>query len=154
VRTPQRSNRRSPKRSDAGKRCAAQDRLANALDQAARAGRPVVLIAHSFGSLVAHGHLSTRTAPEAAPVERWITIGSLVGRPELRELLLGSDGRATGLPPGVGSWVNVHDPRDALAAPLLGMRSDSLTTVGVADRVTESTPSAIRTIRRAISPTR
>jgi hypothetical protein len=123
---------------DARKRCAAEDRLADALEQASRAGRPVVLIAHSFGSLVAYSHLSTRTT-DAHRIERWITIGSLVGRPELRELLLGPDGPLTGLPAGVGSWVNVRDPEDALAAPLMGPSHDSLTAVGVVDRVTEST---------------
>jgi hypothetical protein len=124
---------------DARKRCAAEDRLADALEQATRAGRPVVLIAHSFGSLVAHRHLSRRVARDAPRIERWITIGSLVGRPELRELMLGSEGRVTGLPSGVASWVNVRDPGDVLAAPLIGLRSDSLTAAGVADRVTEST---------------
>ena len=125
---------------DDRKRCAAEERLASTLDEVAHAGRPVVLIAHSFGSLVAHSYLSTRVAPDAPRIERWITIGSLVGRPELRELILGSGGWTAELPRGVGSWVNVRDPEDALAAPLIDLARDSLTAAAVVDRRTEATP--------------
>ena len=120
------------------KRCAAEERIADALAEAARGGRPVVLIAHSFGSLVAHSHLNTRDSASAPRVERWITIGSLIGRPELRTLLLGPDGRALARPARVGSWVNVRDPGDVLGAPLVGIRADSVASDGIADLVTES----------------
>ena len=122
------------------KRCAAEERIADALAEAARGGRPVVLIAHSFGSLVAHSHLSARDSASAPRVERWITIGSLIGRPELRTLLLGPEGRALALPPRVGSWVNVRDPGDVLGAPLIGVGADSLASAGIADRMTEAAP--------------
>ena len=119
---------------DEGKRCVAEERLADALASAQAQNRPVVLIAHSFGSLLAYHHLERRDSVGAAPVQRLVTIGSLIGRPELRELLLGANGRRTELPAGVGSWVNVRDPNDLFAAPLTGLGSDS---ARVLDRTTE-----------------
>lgn len=124
---------------DDGKRCAAEERLEDAIAGAAREARPIVLVAHSFGSLVALGHLAARD-PGAPRVERWITIGSLVGRPDLRELMLGPDARTTGLPPGVGSWVNVRAPDDVLAAPLGGVRTEELAAGRVVDTITAPAP--------------
>jgi len=69
-------------------------------------------------------------------VARLITVGSLIGYPELRELLLGPEAGTVSLPPGVGSWVNVRDPMDPLAAPLMdpgGLAGDE----SVSDRRTE-----------------
>jgi len=123
---------------DDEKRCAAERRLDEALRRAAFQGRPVILVAHSFGSLVAHGHLRTREA-DAPVVERYLTIGSLIGRPELRTLLIGPAGREPGLPPGVRSWVNVRDPRDPLATALLGVRAPSDQEARIFDLRTERT---------------
>lgn len=123
---------------DERKRCAAEERLAGALHDAGRSGRPVVLIAHSFGSLVAQGHLANRPVEGVPPVERWITIGSLVGWPELRELLLGQAGRTLELPPAVRSWVNVYDPDDALGAPLRGVSPQAAASGTVRDLTTSS----------------
>lgn len=120
---------------DDDQRCGAEERLAEALAAAEREGRPVILVAHSFGALVAYHHLKTR--PDASPrIERWVTVGSLLGHPELREVLLAGGG-GTGLPVGVGSWVNVRDPGDPLAAPLAGIRSSPSDTVAIEDRNTE-----------------
>ena len=121
---------------DDRRRCGAEERLATALATAEREGRPVILVAHSFGALVAYHHLQARL--DASPrIERWITVGSLLGHPELREVLLAGGG-GTGLPAGVGSWVNVRDPRDPLAARLVGLRSSPGDTVAIEDRTTES----------------
>lgn len=120
---------------DDSQRCGAEERLAEALAAAEREGRPVILMAHSFGALVAYHHLQIR--PDGSPrIERWITVGSLLGHPELREVLLDGGG-GPGVPAGVGSWVNVHDPRDPLAAPLVGIRSSRGDTVAIEDRTTE-----------------
>jgi hypothetical protein len=104
---------------DDRKRCRAETRLADALARTAHEGRPVVLVAHSFGSLVSYHHLRVRDTTSAPRVERFVTIGSLLGRPELRRLLLGPEGRDAVLPAGVGSWVNVRDPGDPLASALV-----------------------------------
>lgn len=104
---------------DERRRCGAEERLARALEEVDREGRPVVLVAHSFGALVSYHHLRTRDATVGPRVERWVTIGSPLGHPELRRLLLDDDGE--GLPPRVGSWVNVYDPRDPFSAPLVGL---------------------------------
>ncbi len=121
---------------DDRQRCGAEERLAEALATAEREGRPVILVAHSFGALVAYHYLQTR--PDAFPrIERWITVGSLLGHPELREVLL-TGGGGTGVPAGVGSWVNVSDPRDPLAARLSGIRASPGDSVAIEDRTTES----------------
>jgi hypothetical protein len=122
---------------DERKRCAAEERVAEALGRAAAEKRPVVLIAHSFGSLVAYHHLQVRDTVGVAPVARLVTIGSLIGRPELREVLLGADGRHAALPPHVHSWVNVRDPEDPFAAPLAGLRTSSADGGRIVDRETE-----------------
>jgi pimeloyl-ACP methyl ester carboxylesterase len=122
---------------DEGKRCAAEERLAGALARAAAEDRPIIVVAHSFGSLVAYHHLQTRDTAGAVTVERLITVGSLIGRPELRDLLLGQDGRRAALPPGVGSWVNVRDPEDPFAAPLHSVRADSAQAERIRDVRTE-----------------
>jgi hypothetical protein len=109
---------------DPAARCTVEDRLGRALASAAAEGRPVVLVAHSFGSLVSYHHLRVRASP-APRVERWVTVGSLLGRPELRQLLLGPEGRAgVSLPGGVGSWVNVRDPADPLATAVNPPRAE------------------------------
>lgn len=106
--------------SDRGRRCGAEQRLATALADAKRERRPVVLVAHSFGAFVAYGHLANarRDTSTEAIVERFVTLGSMVGDAEVRELVFGR-GRSDPLsvPPGVRSWINVRDLRDGLALP-------------------------------------
>ena len=100
---------------DSRKRCAVDSRLAKALDRARAEGRPIVVVAHSFGSLVAYDHLSA--APRSAPaVERLVTVGAFIGAPELRQLFLGGSADDTlRLPPTVKSWTNVSNPNDPFA---------------------------------------
>ncbi|MDB4874885.1 MAG: hypothetical protein JWM41_1331 [Gemmatimonadetes bacterium] len=103
--------------SDARKRCGAEQRLADAVDQAAREGRPVIVVAHSLGSLVAYDYLSTR--PDSAAVRRLVTLGSMVGSAELRRLLIGGDSTDTlAVPKSVASWINIRQDGDQLAVPL------------------------------------
>jgi pimeloyl-ACP methyl ester carboxylesterase len=103
--------------SDARKRCAAEQRLGDAIDRAQREGRPIILVAHSLGALVAYDYLSTRR--DTGVVQRFITIGSIVGSPELRHLLVGGDSTDTLVTPAsVKRWVNIRNDRDPLATPL------------------------------------
>lgn len=119
---------------DDASRCGAEERLLAALDAAVHEDRPIILVAHSFGALVAYHHLRGRDEPRPR-IERFVTIGSLLGHPELRQILL-TGGGGSGLPPGVVSWVNVRDPRDPFAAPLVGLEGDA-GSGAIVDRVTE-----------------
>ena len=121
---------------DEGRRCAAGERVTRALATAEAEGRPVVLVAHSFGALVSYHHLQARDADDGPEVARWVTVGSLLGHPELRQLLL-DEGRG-GLPPRVGSWVNVHDPADPFSAPLVGLGAGAPEST-VEDRIARGT---------------
>jgi pimeloyl-ACP methyl ester carboxylesterase len=103
--------------SDAHRRCASERRLSDALDRAKREGRPVILVAHSLGSLVAYDYLSTRR--DSAVVQRLVSLGSMLGASDLRRLLIGGDSTdGFGLPHSVRSWVNVRNDGDPLAVPL------------------------------------
>lgn len=104
---------------DLWKRCGAERRVADALDQAARESRPVILVSHSFGAIVTYGYLEGyKPADSRTPVEvrRWVTIGSVLGVPAVRQLLLGDSRTSLPRPAAVRSWLNVRDPDDALSA--------------------------------------
>ena len=134
-------------------RCVAESRIGNAIAAATREGRPVILVGHSLGGLMAWGHLQNRaSAARTLPaVHRFVTLGSPVGSPEVRGFVFGSKG-ALGLPAGVGSWINVVDADDPFAAPLLpGMQADTTTTLtatpGLRDAMTESRRSDAHELR-------
>jgi pimeloyl-ACP methyl ester carboxylesterase len=103
--------------SDPRKRCASEQRLADALDRANREGRPVILVAHSLGAVVAYDYLSARR--ETGLVDRVVSVGSILGANELRRLLIGGDSTDTfGMPTSVKAWFNVRNDGDGLAATL------------------------------------
>jgi hypothetical protein len=102
------------------RKCAAERQLENAIARARQEGRPVILVAHSFGSLLAYGYL--RSQPDdsaAADIRQFVTIGSLLGAPGARKLFLGDSDSLATLPPGVQAWTNIVETRDALAYPIL-----------------------------------
>jgi len=108
--------------SDSRKRCASEQRLGDAIDGARRQGRPVILVAHSMGSLVAYDYLSARS--DTGLVQRFITIGSMVGATELRRLLIGGDESDTLLrPASVKSWTNVRHEFDLFATSISSGRN-------------------------------
>jgi pimeloyl-ACP methyl ester carboxylesterase len=102
---------------DSRKRCASEQRLAEAIDGARREGRPVILVAHSLGSLVAYDYLSSRS--DTGLVQRFITVGAMVGANELRQLLIGGDASDTlARPAGVKSWINIRHDNDLFATSI------------------------------------
>ena len=110
------------------RRCAGESRLEDALARADREGRPVILVAHSFGSLLSYGYLRSLSSGDASRFEirRFITIGSLLGAPGARELLLGDTATTAVVPPAVRAWTNIVDVRDALAYSIaFGSDADS-----------------------------
>ena len=103
--------------SDARKRCAAEARLDRELDRARAEGRPIVLVAHSLGSLVAYDLLSSRS--DTGLVRRFVTMGSPIGSADLRRLLIGGDSTDTlAMPRGVHEWVNIRTDGDVFATSL------------------------------------
>jgi endonuclease G, mitochondrial len=125
---------------DRWRRCAVEHRLESALAQATREGRPIILVAHSFGSLVAYSYLRTDRvhASTATPaIHRYVTLGSMLGIPELRELLLGRAGPLS-LPAGVRSWVNVRHVGDPFAAPLADSAQSKHTPAAIREVVTSA----------------
>lgn len=106
---------------DAASRCAAEARVGRALDEARRDGRPVLLVAHSLGGLVTWGHLSNRAPSDSLPeIVRLVTVGSVIGAPEVRQLVFGARAARVELPGRVRGWVNVVAEGDPLAAAVLG----------------------------------
>ena len=102
---------------DASKRCATERRLADELDRARRDGRPVILVAHSLGAVVAYDYLSSRR--ESGLIDRVVSVGSILGAAELRRLLIGGDSTDTfDQPSSVKSWFNVRNEGDGLATSL------------------------------------
>jgi hypothetical protein len=107
--------------SDLRKRCAVEQRLTASLERARAEKRPVILIAHSFGSLVAYDHLSALAHEDrdSPIVERLVTVGAMIGAPEIRQLLFGeAAGDSLRVPGGVRTWVNIRNPADPLAVAL------------------------------------
>lgn len=102
------------------RRCAGETQLARALARARREGRPVILVAHSLGSLVSYGWLRTAPPDELARtrIRRVITIGSVLGVPGVRATVYGDTATRIALPRDVGGWTNIVDPQDALAYPM------------------------------------
>ena len=105
---------------DPVRKCAAETELRNALARAAAEQRPVILVAHSFGSLLAYGYLASAVPDDssAAEIHQFVTMGSLLGAPGARRLLLADHDSLPSLPHSVRAWTNITDPRDALAHPI------------------------------------
>jgi pimeloyl-ACP methyl ester carboxylesterase len=102
---------------DVRKRCASEARLGAAIDAAQKEGRPIILVAHSLGALVAYDYLTSRR--DSGVVQELITIGSMAGAPDLRRLLIGGDSTdAFTVPTSVKDWTNIRHADDGLAVPL------------------------------------
>jgi len=76
--------------------------------------RPILLIAHSMGSIIAHDVLRGCEADSDVRVEHWITIGSPLGLPLVSKKIRDEFG-AMRAPTNVRRWTNISDPGDKVA---------------------------------------
>jgi hypothetical protein len=124
--------------SESETRCAAESRVEAALRQAHHDGRPVILISHSLGALVSWGELtraSAATDTTLPVIQQWITMGSPLGSPEIRQLVFGDEREALDRPKTVRSWMNVVSTDDFFSRRIA---RDSIGDATLADVVTES----------------
>ncbi|MDZ7813242.1 MAG: S8 family peptidase [Ideonella sp.] len=89
----------------------AQERLRAPL-LAAR-GRPITLVAHSLGSVIAFEVLSQLSAADGVHLETFITLGSPLGLDEIQDFL---QPQGLKVPSLVKHWLNFADPLDPVAA--------------------------------------
>lgn len=71
--------------SDPAVRCAVNQRLHDALASADSAGRPVIVVGHSMGTLVAFATLQERRSLGALPLRRFVALGSQLPSAYLRK---------------------------------------------------------------------
>ena len=116
------------------------ERIAGAIESAARAARPgdpLLVVGHSMGANIVLDVLTSFL--EGIRVDTLVTVGNQVGWFEEMKLFLASDPRVPNprqerapKPPGVGRWLNVIDTSDYLAyaaAPIFeGVRDVTFTT--------------------------
>ena len=89
----------------------AQERLRRQL--LAAKGRPITLVAHSLGSVIAFEVLSQLTAKDGVKLETFITLGSPLGLDEIQDFL---QPQGLKVPSIVKHWINFADPLDPVAA--------------------------------------
>lgn len=129
-------------------KCATQARLALALEAANRAHRPIILVAHSMGSLVAYDLLKDLNAsgplrlPPRDTIVRFISIGSQLGLQELMKGLYGRLDPPFRIPVGIESWTNFRGVYDPLSpgGVFSGMYK-AQTPMGIAEYEIETDPS-------------
>lgn len=89
---------------------AAREKLKSALRHAARAHRPVLLLAHSMGSVIAFDALwqLSRREDAVVRVDLFVTMGSPLGQRVVQRHLLGAgESGAARYPCNIARWVNI-----------------------------------------------
>ena len=99
-------------KNDRAARDAVQERLRERLRSAHAQGRPIMLIAHSMGSIIAYDVLAAagRTLP-GLRISHFVTVGSPLGLSPVKEILAAP----LRVPECVARWTNLADPRDHVA---------------------------------------
>jgi hypothetical protein len=99
-------------KNDRAARDAVQERLREPLRSAHAEGRPIMLIAHSMGSIIAYDVLAAadRTLP-GLRISHFVTVGSPLGLSPVKEILAAP----LRVPECVERWSNLADPRDHVA---------------------------------------
>ena len=97
---------------------AVRDMLKQSLRTAADADRPVLLIAHSMGSVIAYDSLweLTQLPDDPVRVDHWLTCGSPLGQNYLQKRIKGSDRSAAArFPANIRCWTNLAAVGDLTA---------------------------------------
>jgi hypothetical protein len=127
---------------DPAHHCATNDHLWKALAHAQETRRPIILVGHSMGTLVAYDLLDGLDIPhKKLSVDRFVSLGSQLGvegmvsylhHPRVYEIKIGADAAAPrlvpidagsafsdsppfDLPAGMASWVNIRGESDFMA---------------------------------------
>lgn len=102
-------------------RCATNTRLSDALTKAKAAGRPLILVGHSMGTLVSYDTLfhddiadQTLGLPPRYEVKAFVSLGSQLGVPPLVELFAGGFTKPPA-PRSIGMWRNLRGDDDYVA---------------------------------------
>ncbi len=90
-------------------------RFQESLAEAAAAGPPHIVVAHSMGTVISYDNL--KRVPDCLPVDGLITLGSPLGLDEIQDKLRPEWSRDTGFPDKVTRWVNIYDRFD----PVVGL---------------------------------
>ena len=103
--------------------------------------RPIILVTHSMGAMVAYDILAPSSAGSTSlNIPLWLTLGSQLGVRSMPPLLIG--GKATPpfpIPTQVADWVNFVGKADRLAFPTTGIfRSFTNSAMGVRDVVVDT----------------
>ncbi|HEX4684187.1 MAG TPA: hypothetical protein VH277_15830 [Gemmatimonadaceae bacterium] len=106
---------------DPRKRCASEDRLATAVARARGEGRPVIIVAHSLGSLLAYDYLAAQR--DTGVVRELETLGSPLGSPDIRRLIIGGDeSDSLAKPRSVAEWINIRHDGDPFGTSVSAAR--------------------------------
>ncbi len=111
------------------------------LRAARESGRPLMLLAHSMGSVIAFDVLWELTHIDGAawPVDLWLTMGSPLGQRYLQRRLLGHDrGGAERYPANVRRWINLTAVGDMTAVdPDLASDFGEMRSLGLVESISD-----------------
>lgn len=101
-------------------------RFVETLKAAAQDGGPLVVVAHSQGTIVTYDCL--KNVPECPNIDALITVGSPLGLDEVQDKLAPGYSANDGFPLEklTGPWHNVYDPLDIVSSPYPNISRDYL----------------------------
>jgi hypothetical protein len=100
---------------DARRRAAVRGRLVEVLGEAHQRQRPIMLIAHSMGSIIAFDVLCANSQVPGLNVPHFLTLGSPLGLREVKAKAKEECGERLRVPACVERWDNLADRRDRIA---------------------------------------